>query len=626
MASKRSSVAASVVRQHADKAAKSNNVVPISGDFPKATRIETGFDAVGQKIALRATLPDYANASSTYYDLSFMIAFPNIEKAFSSAFLHRAIKMRHNSRVELRGNLIRGLYSFLKTNYTKAFCLNDFTSDMFVALVSWLNAPRKDGQPLAPQTRGAILSAIRGVLETMCESPERAKEAQIARQNIPTNPWPGIAKRSVPRDRLDRDHLKAIIDAAEKECLKIKDRFNEGRRLLAAGREALRNGAFDRHDLGTCLARLDALYPEMIPGMDVIWKDDPVLASDLQYKHGYGRCTDFFYASSADLVPFALLIASATAFNADTVLSLGWSGIVEIERFGLPAIQITGPKGRAATDPTILLDGSVADGMGLMLLLGLLREVTSRIRPSIQPISHRDLVFIYVPRWGGDRMPKGLGRNTGRPSNDAVWSKNMRDFIESNSLASFTLSQLRPTILDEITLVTGDLMAARAVGQQRQLQTLWQHYTSAGTRDRFYERIGEYLMLRERWQDTNGLIDPRARASSHDKGAATPGFLCFDPMESPRPNQQRGRLCSAYGECPSCPFAAVNVGDPAVVALLLALENAIFLAQGPIAPKAWLARWAPILADLRALLLHVPDAVLKQANRYVLKLSMPVVG
>lgn len=288
--------------------------------------------------------------------------------------------------------------------------------------------------------------------------------------------------------------------------------------------------------------------------------------------------------------------------------------------------RISGPKGRAEVDP-VILDGSGYGEMGVGTLFGLLHDLTERVRGTITEEVSRDRVFMFVTTQGSVKRAKSFGtRSNAQPTSDASWRHCLQSFVEAHALQPFTLSQIRPTIGDETTVVTGDIMAGRAVLQQKRVQTMWRHYTSNGTRRRFEERVGEMLMLRERWQATDGLIDPRARASGHDVAAATPGFLCLDPLDSPRPNQQRHRLCTAYGECPSCPLAAANVGDPAAVALYLELERAIYAAQGPLTPQAWLTRWAPIVADLRDLLRHVPEDVLGKALRYSLKLPLPPVG
>lgn len=275
----------------------------------------------------------------------------------------------------------------------------------------------------------------------------------------------------------------------------------------------------------------------------------------------------------------------------------------------------------------VLLDATPTNGVGTLTVLNLLEALTARIRPHVVDPRHRDRLFIFMQPDGNPRVPRAFGMVDGLdPSREVILRTVLAKFIEDNALERFALNQIRPTILDEIQVVTGDILTAVRVGQQKNPQTLWHHYTSDGTKQRYEERLGEVFMLRERWLATEGVIDPRTRirTAGMDRGAATPGFFCFDPFDSPHPAQAKGRLCTAYGECPSCPLAAADVSDVTTVAMYLALEKAIYAAQGRVTPKAWLTRWAPVLINLDALLAHAPAFVRTQAA--ALAVNFPPVG
>lgn len=622
---KKKSVSASVASQAADSARHAEKVIPLKTVQSASTRLEKGTDPVTGVAFLKAVCPVPEQRAPLTYDLTFLLRFPDLEPAFSAAFILHAVGMKHSSRKQVVQCLSVGFFKFLTEHGSTDLKFDDLTKPIFAAFVMWLNAPRKDGQPWSPATRSLVLSAVRVLFNRMGELREWSTLTAPVRQNIPVNPWPGVARRVVPRVRLDREHLIEIVRAAEKEITEIEERLAEGRRLLAEGLAVSALESRDFSNPAVCLTWLHTEYPGVIPFLKEIRRSDVSLASMIKETCGIEKYDRYLYASSRDMVPFVLLFTVSTAFNADTSLLLEWSGISEVDRLGVPALSVTGPKGRATMDP-VILDSSADAEMGLAKLVRLLRELTDRVRGFIDEPAFRDRVFIYVTTQGSVKRVKAFGTPIGEPSNDPSWKHCLADFIDRHSLKPFTLSQIRPTITDESIVVTGDLMAARRIGQHRKGQTLWHHYTSSGTRRRFEERVGEVLMLRERWLATGGMIDPRWRTVAHDKGAATPGFLCFDPFDSPRPNQQRGRLCTAYGECPSCPLAAANVGDPAAVALHLALERAIYAAQGPITPQAWLIRWAPVVADLKGLLSHVPDGVLAEARRYSLSVPLPPVG
>jgi len=54
------------------------------------------------------------------------------------------------------------------------------------------------------------------------------------------------------------------------------------------------------------------------------------------------------------------------------------------------------------------------------------------------------------------------------------------------------------------------------------------------------------------------------------------------------------------------------------------LEQAIFKSQSKMSAKTWLERWAPVLADLRALLALVSSEVSDESKK--IRITLPSVG
>ena len=622
------SVAASVARQAASRSlAVPSNVVSLPEPTKPATRIDTGVTEKGAKPFLRAVFPKPEKGGDATVELTFLLEFPALSHLLSKAFLHAGLNLGERSRTELAAELRRGLCDFLRKRGSKNVNIDDLSSSFFQSFVADLNKPRKNGEPLAHGSRQTRLGVIRTLLAAALETSRGSQSHAIrkARENIPANCWPGSHLKIKHRERLSRDHLIAIIEACEREIQAIDDRMKRGEQLIKEGRCKIEAGDTDPKDLAVALAKLSIMYPADIPFIDDIRKVDAYLADVLSWRHGILACERFLYASTRDLIPFALLLAVATVFNADTILMLNRSDFTRIERFGEVAYRITGRKGRAHSDPVILAAGQSGE-IGIENILQILEALTSRIRPRINLPHTSDRLFISMVRFYSEKFVKGFEVKTGGGTNDVSWKQNLESFIKENNLEYFTLAQIRPTLIDEVVLVTGDVMAGRQVGFHRNVQTTWFSYTSSGTKRRFRERVGEILLLRERWHSTGGVIDPRGRGARHDTGAATPGFLCFDPFDSPMPNQHRGRLCTAYGACPSCPLAAANVSDVSSVTLYYALEKAILAAQGPISPEGWTTRWAPVLRDLQELLTHVPGDIKAKSMALCIRLPLPTVG
>lgn len=461
----------------------------------------------------------------------------------------------------------------------------------------------------------------------------------------------------------------AIWQAAEKETLALRDRWTRSRVLLAQGRQLMAQGrrlalnpgkrerdnleATSDANLALCLAKVDAAFPSVIPKLSRILENDFSLGMSVRYAFGRDEIIRYLYCSSRDLVPLVLLLGFATAFNPDTLLSLEWKNIDrEVDRLGtnavricieeaveegdvegsvardqeeVPMLSIQGGKRRANRTLRRLLDPTPSgpSQVSLNLVLDLLRDLTARIRSEVLA-EHKDRVFVYVPSINY-KGPKGYGRNTDSPSGDNVWCRALMNFCKEHDLPQFSLKQIRFTLLDYVQLLNrGSLEASRQVGNHGSRITTWTHYTSNLMRRLLQESTGEILLTRERWIDTGGSIDPRTTPAKFDKSSATPGFHCLDPFDSPRPNQNRSRLCRAYGECPSCPLAATKPLDAVAVMYWEALLRAIYRSVSTMTATMWTARWAPVVSELKALIALVPETVLAQSRRMTVEL--PDVG
>jgi hypothetical protein len=598
------------------------------------TRAEHGGDPETGEPTLTAVFPQGGGREPHHVDLSFLLAFPNLQPMFTEAFLCWGAVLSPTTRGTCRGKLQRYFFSYLQSHWSNMLHPGDIDDELLTGFRdSLLNKRGGRGKALHPSTAGDALGALRTVLGALITGPWARAANRIA-ERVPSGPA-GAERKTVPTEVLGLEQLLAILGAAEREVLAIEQRFANARVLLAEGRTRLQdsgrltnNTRADYRDFAVCLAALDEVYPGVIPDLKLLQARYPALGWAVESTHGQGEIGSHFYPSGRDMVSFVLLLAVATVFNPDTTLGLNWRDIdLDKDQGGTPAIEISGAKGRAVRDLVRLLDpdAAVSSQLGLKKMLVCLREITSRIRPHLAP-DHSDRLFVYVQQNRAKR-PKGFGADGGKgmpESSDSVWVWALKNFIKDNKLPPFTLGQLRPTILDLVQFMDGSLEAARKVGNHGSPATTWTHYTSGGVRARYQERIGQVIVLRERWLQTGGVIDPRRLAPGHDKGAATPGFSCLDPFDSPRPNQQPGRLCKDYGGCPSCPMTAAHPGDPLCVGYYTALEAAIYRSQGAMSARTWIERWTPVLADLAALRAWIPPDVF-EASR-VISIRLPNVG
>jgi hypothetical protein len=626
---KKASSAASNVAQAKAKTGQDGKI-----GFIAQTRAEFGVDPKTGESTLTAIFPRKGGREPHHMDLSLLLAFPNLQPMFTEAFLCWGASLTPGTRLDCRNSLRRYFFAYLESEWSTMLHPVDIDDELLAGFRdSLLNKSGRRAKALHPTTVRHALGALRKVLEPLATG-RWARVASRITERVPCGPI-GTSRKIVPTDVLGMGQLLAILGAAEREVLAVEQRFERAAVLLGEGRAWLHdptrgtnNTRADYRDLAVCLAAVDDSCPGVIPDLKVLKAMHPTLGGAVECIHGQGEISSHFYPSARDLVPFALLLAIATVFNPDAVLSLNWTDIdISKDQAGTPAIKIVGAKGRAVRDLVRLLDPdtAVSSGLSLKQMFACLRNITARIRPHLAP-EHANRLFVYVQQVGAKR-PKGFGvdgEKVRAPTEDAVWANAFRTFVKDNKLPPFAMCQLRPTILDLVQFMDGSLEAARKVGNHGSPATTWTHYTSGGVRARYRERIGQVIVLRERWLQTGGVIDPRRLVPGQDKGAATPGFSCLDPFDSRRPNQQPGRLCKDYGGCPSCPLAAAHPGDPLCVGYYMALEVAIYRSQGLMSARTWIERWTPVLADLAALRAWIPPDVLEASREFSIRL--PNVG
>lgn len=170
----------------------------------------------------------------------------------------------------------------------------------------------------------------------------------------------------------------------------------------------------------------------------------------------------------------------------------------------------------------------------------------------------------------------------------------------------------------------------KAVANHQNAQTTYEYYESHGQKERNKERLGEAQGQLERSIRTGGKADGRGRVrDGNDPGAATPGFHCYDPKDSPIFGEKPGELCGAYGMCAVCELGSVNVNSPRAYAYLLQLKDRIDEAlqaeETPFGSVTWRARWEPVRQRLITFYLpRFSHSVVEQARQLPIPFLPPV--
>lgn len=647
--------------QQVVEAARRRNAEQANVQNLPSTRVEHG--TADGKPTLTLVFPKKGGGEPHRLEVSFLLEFPRLTYFFAEALLKAMKANGIMTRIEFAKNLRRYWFSYLGERGYKNLGPEDLDEQTLTGFNTWLKEARKaDGNALHPKTIVGRLGALRRALG--------ASSMPHLVDLMPRGPRGGHRKLT-PTEVLQFDQLLAVMAAAEKEVLALRDDWEKGQSILKRGRELLSNGAVlvksryrqgvlvvEESNLAVALAMIDQRYSGVIPDRTVISADNLLLGDTIQYGIGTTKMTRYFYANGRDLVPLALCIAIATVFNPNTILDLNWKNIdrnvdplsngrrvvqfdvmektdkvdspMETEASNAaesPLAKITGDKPRAGRQLVRLLDpdASGVNQVSLNMVLDLLIAMTERIRPFvIEPEKYGDRIFLYV-QTRREKRAKGFGGDSFYACGDEVWKKAIAEFIRDHNLPEFTLKTIRATMLDYVQLFNrGDLEAARQVGNHTSRIITWTHYTSDLVKRMLKEATGETLLVRERWLDSGGKIDPRKHREWTIKGCATPGWICLDPFDSPRPNQKEGRLCNAYGECPDCPLSAARPVNPRNVMLYEALRRAIYRSITRVTAPVWRDRWAPVVAALDGLLANVSAQVLQESRR--LTVELPDIG
>lgn len=558
------------------------------------------------------------------FDLHFCLDFPLIAEAVSYACLDIVARRSHSTQATIISNL--GMFFFfLKSTRDKIennqFDLKDFNSPLINEYINWLDThPSKLGKATKETGRRKRLDCVRSLVRAL----QKGRWASRINPNLDIRGgvWPGSDRKSNPTAVIEIDELSRIYRACLVEIEHQKSMVERGLTLIKQYRSITLEYPHDiqsYRDLGARLASIDCLFSGMIPEEKDFGKlSDPqkTLIRSLKLYGGKIAHARYFYPGPRNLVPFVVLLAIHTEYNPDTILTLErrrirTSSILTTQRISFEndaanaidqseeeRLVVSAPKGRARGRPQQRSFIVSDDADNPAQVLKFLDFWTARIRPFAPPLLS-DRVFLFVPD-STNHAVTSFGYNAKSASSRRNWQWGLGNFIAEHDLQSFTLRQIRATLLDVAhQRYRGDIRAILALGRQQSPHVIASSYTSSGARLRNDERLGAAAALMARDRATGSRADARRGSEmGADPGAATPGWNCLDPFDSPVAGQKRGRACTAFGQCPACPLAQLDTGSPISARHAFELLARIDEARRALDAAEWLTTWAPVRARL----------------------------
>jgi hypothetical protein len=551
-------------------------------------------------------------------DCSLWLEFPEIGKPFAEAFFVWGRGKRVTSRVEMKSGISR-FFTYLQGEYhskmeQQALGLANLNIGILNGYIGWLNKRRThNGSPLHPGTKNALLKKVKQIIDILMGMKHYANQINSELPLLPF-PWPDAKRRQKPRTVLSND----ILLQCEKACFEDMDRamalIDEGERMVLANAHLIPKiplSMTDYQDLGICVAAAATELNGIIPPLRKKDQTNKHLLNAIYTYHRYNEVVTRLYPTPRTLVPFILMLASRTFFNPNTLLGLTWSQIREKNWFygddrwdvdplqNKARVEMQGKKYRSSESQVRSFPAHVTDPDNPPVVLRKLKRLTARARVMVEPLLADD-IFLFVPTTASGRKVSSYRKSLQNQSGDPTWQWSLQKFIQEYDLPKFSLVNFRFTGSDLVNeLSGGDIRTQQIILNHKQAQTTHAHYTSDGARQRNNENIARIQSERVRWVETKGQRDVRNVIGLSTRRAATPGFECLDPFESPQPNQKNGKMCSAYLACPRCPMAVVHRRDSLALASLIKLEAALASAEFEVAPQRWAHELLPMLQAIQ---------------------------
>jgi hypothetical protein len=558
---------------------------------------------------LRGVFPKLGTSPEQVIDLSFLLGVPQLCDAFAEAFLSHYARKRLRTRSSLASSLRGGFLKYLTEKNLTNIALSGLQNRLMTDFIGWLNR-----HEIKDITRRTYLSALRGIFEALhCSS--KYNVLISPELSIPRCCWPLGTRRGTPVETLTDEELKKLYDACRAEVAKTMLRVSSAQRLLSEGMSKIPvcpSTFRDYFELATCLAALDSAFLDSPPSFNLLDLRLPFLRTAIYKLHGgLINVRSFLYPDARMLTPFVIFLAIHTGFNPDVVLTLSLGDFSVIETLGQSHLRFDAYKPRARGQQVVDIPVT-KDSDNPLEIVNFLIQWGTRIR-QFAPAHISKYLFLFLPRTGHTAVMTYCDAKKGG-GGQVTWHHCIHEFCADHGLKQLTLRQIRATVLDlNMTIHGGDIRAAKAFGNQKSVQTLYSHYSSDAQRQRNIEKLAEVTQEFSRWIVTSGLLDPRQLPLNVQKEAATPGWGCFDPYSSPF--SEHGTLCTAYGHCPNCPLAHLDLSSPYACAQAHNLLATIRDAQFTLNPDAWLARFAPVEAKLLSVWLpRFPDAVREEAK------------
>lgn len=382
---------------------------------------------------------------------------------------------------------------------------------------------------------------------------------------IPPNPFSSqVKKHSVTDNILSFSDCLLIAEAAKREVRQIRENHQRAVKFLESAAANDAQARLKPKPEGFWKSAANTLYYMVrVEGMTTI-------SDNTRHQiraNGYPTPAKFiaWYAPTSEeyFIPFLILIFLNTAINVTSIFSLKRDCLGECPLpLNLTTLKFHKSRsGRQANKelyfPTNLPNGAVS-------LIQFLLEYT---RPWIEYVSReeKDSLFLY---YCSQKQAISAGEGFG--------AVGLERFIARNNLPHFSFEQLRPTVATMIYLQTRDIFRVQRLLNHSSITTTLRYIKGPIQHARHNRQMAEGIDamvesvtgIKHREGDievfskpvaeviavkvTANELTPEAGEQILKGGCRTLVGRCRDPLNSPQPNEVRGRVCRSLHACIFC--------------------------------------------------------------------------
>lgn len=503
-----------------------------------------------------------------------------------------------SSRLQAHRTLKYGFAKFLAEPEEKTLSLPFLDTKLVLRFEQWLLRKFSDNRRQRGNYRRALEEII-GKLRLMPKWSDRL----AAEIEFPAKRRDRKARKTVTNKVVSAAEYDALWRAASRKMRAIIA-LHERRKVAL---EAFNGRPISVDELSrnpvALAAYMARAWPDTVPPTFALVKDPPI--GRAAGRKLWPKARRLLMPEVDELLPAILILTTVFALNPGVVQGLRYRTDYEFkDSLGRQRLFMFPKKlrsrGKRQRNSVVVTED--ADNPGRILRY--LEERTSFLRSRVGA-PQASFLFLWLHRFGPASFAK----------NDFTFRQALKRFGERHKIPLLQLKKVRPSSLDRVHEITGgDLLKVRDIANHESIQTTFVDYETDAMARRDIEKLGEAMLQNDRFTTSGGVIKTFLTAPELDRGSATPGYACLDPLLSPIPGERDGVLCKAYGRCPICPLAALQPTPRAFAyldALAVRIDEALTndLVSGP----EWLGRWAIVKKSLARQMRLYPDEVVRAA-------------